>query len=390
MSHDARNLRTHLTYWPVSKPTQIGQNMMTGTWFFGSFAKRGQSSADKMRSLSSSSKIKSFFNSNWLVIGEIVVILAAKRWPNFFASGGPCMPEFWISKVGVCTIFFLNGIALSMTGDASQVRSAAKTNALIQCFNLMAMPLMAFLTVRFYPDASFRDGLLVLACLPQTINISVAQTMAAGGDMGTAIFNAICGNLIGVFLTPLLTVALLGASKGVSLLGTLKKLGLLVIAPMGLGQLARKTPLLDVAEKFNKASRNLCSVLLLAIVYNTFSDTFKKGIGITGMSLFGLIGFMPVLYLANSAIFWGILGKLIPGLDARTKTAAVLCSSQKTLAFGVPFIKCALGHRPDLANILAPLLLYAPAELLLGSTLLVPLLKNMIEQEDSFEDGEGI
>jgi predicted Na+-dependent transporter len=46
-------------------------------------------------------------------------------------------------------------------------------------------------------SAGFRDGLIVLSVIPGTINICVAQTLAAGGNMGTAIFNAIFGNVIG-------------------------------------------------------------------------------------------------------------------------------------------------------------------------------------------------
>lgn len=70
-----------------------------------------------------------------------------------------------------------------------------------------------------------------------------------------------------------------------------------------------------------------------------------------------------------------------------TRAAALFCSSQKTLAFGIPFIKTALGHRPDLAYLLAPLLMYAPAQLLLGSSLLVPAMNKRIAQQ---ENGTGI
>jgi len=52
--------------------------------------------------------------------------------------------------------------------------------------------------------------LLVLAALPCTINICVAQASAAGASMPTAIFNAIFSNVTGVFITPLLAVWLLG------------------------------------------------------------------------------------------------------------------------------------------------------------------------------------
>ena len=70
--------------------------------------------------------------------------------------------------------------------------------------------------------------------------------------------------------------------------------------------------------------------------------------------------------------------------------AALLCASSKTMAFGIPFIKTALGHRSDLAYLLAPLLLYAPAHLLLGSSLVVPMIRDKITQQQEFIEGAGI
>jgi len=55
--------------------------------------------------------------------------------------------------------------------------------------------------------------------------------------MATAIFNAIFGNVMGVFLTPILSIWLLGGGKGVSLLNTLNSLGGVVILPLILGKL---------------------------------------------------------------------------------------------------------------------------------------------------------
>jgi len=71
---------------------------------------------------------------------------------------------------------------------------------------------------------------------------------------------------------------------------------------------------------------------------------------------------MPTTYLALSVFFWQFSKTVLPGLDLPSRAAAVLCSPSKTLAFGIPFIKTALGHRPDIAYVLAPLLLYAPAQ----------------------------
>jgi len=335
-------------------------------------------------------QFKTLCKQNWLVLGEVVVILIAKAWPELMASGGILKAEMLVGKVGVFIIFFLNGIALSIDSDPSEVKAAAKTNALIQLWNMAFIPLTFYLLAGFYPDKQFIEGLLVLSCVPQTINISVAQTMAAGADMGTAIFNAIFGNLLGVILTPLLAVLMVGAGQDVSLLHTLKKLGYLVVTPMALGQLCRRTPLVTVAERFNKKSRTVCSLILLGIVWNTFSDTFIRGMGISGSALVRLMTAMPIAYVAFCYLFWAVSKKLIPGIDAKKRAAALLCSSQKTLAFGIPFIKTAFGSRPDIAQILAPLLLYAPAELLIGSTFLVPKMAEIIAKESNFEEGAGI
>ena len=58
--------------------------------------------------------IKTFLKGNWLVIGEVIVIMLARLNPSFGATGGRLRPEFFVSKLGVFTIFFINGIALSI------------------------------------------------------------------------------------------------------------------------------------------------------------------------------------------------------------------------------------------------------------------------------------
>jgi sodium/bile acid cotransporter 7 len=133
---------------------------------------------------------------------------------------------------------------------------------MIQLYNFAFIPIMAKILTPYYPDLAFRDGLLALSVLPCTINICVAQTLAAGGNMGTAIFNAIFANVMGVFLTPLLAVWIMGTGKGVSLLSTLRKLGDVVIVPLVLGQILRYTPVGKFAESVTGYSRTLSSLLL--------------------------------------------------------------------------------------------------------------------------------
>lgn len=107
-------------------------------------------------------QFKSFLVANWLVIGEIIVIMLAKHNPHFGATGGPLRPEITVSKLGVFTIFFINGIALSISGSPSELQTATKTNTIIQLFNYGFIPLVAKILVPFYPVAAFRFVFVVI------------------------------------------------------------------------------------------------------------------------------------------------------------------------------------------------------------------------------------
>ena len=124
-------------------------------------------------------------------------------------------------------------------------------------------------------------------------------------------------------------------------------------------------------------------------MHNAFSDTFVTGIGVSRSAFAMLMFVMPVVYLILNAIFWNVSKIVQPTLDAKTRAAALFCSSQKTLAFGIFFIKATFSSRSDLAYILAPLLIYSPAQLLLGSTLLVPVMMKLIKEQESSCDGDG-
>lgn len=331
-----------------------------------------------------------FWKTYWLVFGEVFVIILAKINPTIGCTGGMFKPEVTISKCAIFVIFFINGLLMSLNSAPEQRKSATKFNMLIQAFAFLFIPIMAKILTPLYPHKALIDGLLVLSCLPPTLSICISQTQAADGDMTAAIFNAIFANAIGVFVTPLLTVWAIGTKSGGSLLATLLKLGNIVILPMILGQLLRLTPVLEYAEKFRVYSKQMSSFLLLSIVYNTFSDTFITGFGISGPALISLFYTMPLTYLSLSFLFWHISKMLLPGLDTATRTAGLFAAPQKTLAFGIPFIKTALGHRADLPSLLAPLLIYAPVQLILGSSIIVPMMKARIEKEQLDADGSGI
>ena len=69
-------------------------------------------------------------------------------------------------------------------------------------------------------------------------------------------------------------------------------------------------------------------------------------------------------------------------VDIRARVAATICSSQKSLAFGIPFIKATFSHRPDQADIMVPLLLFAQIQLITCVTVFVPIFKHLIVKHE--------
>ena len=58
-------------------------------------------------------------------------------------TGGPLKPEFFVSKLGVLMIFFVNGIQLSI-GSTSDLKATFKLNAFIQSYNMLFIPVRLF------------------------------------------------------------------------------------------------------------------------------------------------------------------------------------------------------------------------------------------------------
>ena len=212
--------------------------------------------------LTSLESLRNLLKEHWIVIGEVLVIIVAYQWPSFGITGGLLRPEFFVSKCGVCAIFFINGLSLSIHSSPEDFLTATKTNTMIQLYNFAFIPLMAKLLVPHYPEVAFRDGLLALSLLPCTINVCVVQTLAAGGNVGTAIFNAIVSNVVGMLLTPLLSIWIMGAGMGVSFVMISKKLGNVIILPLLIGHVCRYTPIGKIAERVSGCTRTISSLLL--------------------------------------------------------------------------------------------------------------------------------
>ena len=164
-----------------------------------------------------------------------------------------------------------------------------------------------------------------------------------------------------------------------------------MLLPLTLGQLLRRAPAVrDLAAANKKALSRSSESLLLLTVYVTFCATFLKGFGLPTSTLGAIGALVLVLHLLTLSIAWALSSLLGPSVlpnGVSDRIAFLYCSTQKTLALGLPLLRIIFAGRADLAILCTPLLIQHPLQLLVGS-LLAPKLVALREAEEKGKKGQ--
>jgi sodium/bile acid cotransporter 7 len=293
------------------------------------------------------------------LLGLVAAVLLAWVWPQPGASGGVLHAEL-ASTVGVGLLFFLYGLKLSPRNLRAGL-TRWKLHLIVQSGTFLVFPAVVLAMERLAGGAlapELRLGFFLVAAIPSTVSSSVAMTAIAGGNIAGAIFNATFSSIIGVVATPL-WIAWYLAGGGVTLpLGpVILKIVLLLVAPVVVGQLARRW-LAGWAARHDRATRLVDRGLILAIVYNAFADSMIAGVWSQhgAGTIATALAFAAVLFALVVALM--VLPGRLVGLGRGDLVAALFCGSTKSLATGVPMAKLMFGAVPALGLILAPLMIY--------------------------------
>lgn len=331
---------------------------------------------DRLSLLARTAKVVS---KHFFLIGMFVAVGFARIFPTLGKNGGTLRPELFIGKYGVTLVFLLSGLSLEL----KELRSAFtnwKLNGLVNAIIFGAWPLCFGLPLSFILSNELRDGILILSCLPTTVNMCVILTSAAGGNVASALCNAVISNMLGIFITPALIFRFFGGSALSLPLGEMVlKLSNKVLLPVAIGQLLRSTPLVKISK--SKIVKRLQEVILLSILWNAFCTAFCTKIG--GLSLrqgVSLALLLPTAHLASIGLLFTAISQM--GFSRKDVVAAVFCGSQKTLAFGLPLIHTIFsGTGVNMAAYTAPIMFIHPLQLMLGS-LVVPKLRSYVDNEN--------
>lgn len=269
-----------------------------------------------------------------------------------------------------------------------------KLNSLIQTVTFGAWPFLVglpmtkgidFLFPGFLP-APLLDGLLILTCLPTTLNMCILLTSKAEGSgefklsnstlkimhpqlktcvnlllVASALCNAVISNLAGIFLTPALFMHFFGKSIELPFIDLVKKLCSKVLLPVAVGQALRATPMKDFYAKHTgffkrfqevrymdehllvilgmQSSNNVFTqCVILGIVWNAFCNAFTSGLGLEMKHAAALLTLLPALHAGSLISLSSFFHSPIFGLSSEEAKAATFCGAQKTLAFGLPLI----------------------------------------------------
>ena len=141
-------------------------------------------------------------------------------------------------------IFLLSGLSLELS-DLKKAIKNVKLNGLIQTISFLVWPfligfplvkgitkLQVLFQITILPQALL-DGLLILTCLPTTVNMCVILSGSAGANVASALCNAVMGNILGIIATPALLFRFFGTEIELPFVEMILKLCRKVLLPVG-------------------------------------------------------------------------------------------------------------------------------------------------------------
>ncbi|MDI3290918.1 bile acid:sodium symporter family protein [Polyangium sp. 15x6] len=310
------------------------------------------------------------FTIDGFLLALVAVVALAIVMPGPGSTGGLLhMNE--VSTYGIAVVFFLYGLTLAPEKMKAGIRHW-RLHLCVQLCTFLLFPAVVLLfgtPLKSFMPQEVWIGFFYTAALPSTVSSSVAMTSLAHGNVPAAIFNATLSSLIGVFATPLLMAWFLSTAGVAMPLGpVIGKVVLLVLLPIVIGQVARHW-LAAWAQRNEKQIKLADRAIILAIVYNSFSDSIVEGVwqGHDALRIVGiLIGVVALFFLIYGLM--SIPCRLL-GFDRPDTIACLFCASKKSLATGVPLAPLIFGANPALGLIIAPIMLYHFCQLVIVSVI---------------------
>ncbi|GEA42494.1 Predicted Na+-dependent transporter [Corynebacterium striatum] len=300
----------------------------------------------------------------------ILLIISAVVVAIIFPARGHFAEVFdSLTNVVIALLFYLYGARLS-TQEALNGLKNWRLHLTILAFTFVLYPILglALRPLTLFISHDMYLGILYLTLVPSTVQSSVTFTSVAKGNIAGAIVSASASNLVGVIMTPLLVMALMGAGNGISIDSSVfVEISLLLLAPFILGQLTRKW-VKDFAA--SKGTKIVDRGSITMVVYAAFSKGVVDGIW-GSISIWEIVFLVVLSILMVAFMLWltKILGSKL-GFPRADVIAIEFCGSKKSLATGLPMASVIFASgSTSLGLLILPLMIYHQVQLMICSWL---------------------
>ncbi|MBR3926470.1 MAG: bile acid:sodium symporter [Akkermansia sp.] len=272
----------------------------------------------------------------------------------------------WLTNAAIVLLFYLYGVKLSRESVVAGLLNW-RLQLMVFFFTFIFFPvLMPLMSPLFEPlvGSALYMGLIYVACLPSTVQSSIAFTAVAGGNVPAAVCSASVSSLLGVFLTPFLVGLLFSqaSSAGAAVgLDTILKICYQILIPFILGQFSQRWLRNWVSEHKSLIKWNDQGTIWL-VIYTSFSNATANGYW-QQLELRYLLGLILVcsifLCITFAATYYSSLWM---GFSREDRITIVFCGSKKSLAVGAPMMLAIFGKLDN--NLLLPLMVFHQVQLM--------------------------
>lgn len=300
------------------------------------------------------------FKPDWYLILIVAMGALASLLP---ARGELALGLGGVTKVAIGVVFFLHGARLSreavIRGLVHWRLHLVILGATFAVFPLLTVGLAALPAWITPPELA--TGLILVGCLPSTIQSSIAFVSVARGNVPAAVAAASGSNILGVFVTPLLIGALLHAQGAMSP-SAIWSIVLQLLVPFVAGQILRRWIGEWVSRNANVLGK-LDRGTILLVVYVAFSEAVVQGVWsrLGALDLLRLLVLCAALLAAVLALT--VVAARLCGFSKEDEIAIVFCGSKKSLASGAPM--AAALFTPAVAGVaMIPLMIFHQMQLM--------------------------
>jgi len=238
-----------------------------------------------------------------------------------------------------------------------------------------ALPALAWSCGWLLPDADLRLGLLIIASVPCTLASAVLWTRMAGGNEATALLTVLLTTATSWLATPAWLAFAARTSIVLDTPGMMRSLVVVLIVPVGFGQLSRAVgPLARTATRHKALLGAVSRLLIFSIILKAAVDVRERLSERSAPLDLGSISAAAALCVAVhlTALVGGLWGSRLLKFDRASQVAVAFACSQKTLPVSLYLFEVYFKESYPLAVV--PIVVYPVAQLIVD-TLIADVLK---------------